>query len=112
MAQTKVNKPSDVVERNLQLTGDIMRYLLNNPQVFNSLPDNFELVILPEDDPDIRLYNLSLLDEYGSEGKAIVFARIKSKPSRITGFVSPSLFVPIPFAEGVGVVDAQLPRVG
>ena len=66
MAQAAVNKPSDVVERNLRLTGEIMRYLLNNPHVFNSLPDNFELVVLPEDDPDIRLYNLNLLDRYGS----------------------------------------------
>jgi len=40
MAQGKVNKPSEVVERNLRLTGEIMRYLLNNSQVFNSLPNN------------------------------------------------------------------------
>lgn len=102
MAQAKVNKPSDVVERNLWLTGEIMRYLLNNPQVFNSLPDNFELVILPDDDPDIRLYNLDLLDRYGSEGKPIVFARIRSKPTHISDSISPSLFVPIPLAERVG----------
>jgi hypothetical protein len=99
MAQGKVNKPSDVVERNLWLTEEIMRYLLNNPQVFNSLPDNFELVVLPDDDPDIRLYNLDLLDRYGSEGKPIVFARIRSKP---TDSISPSLFVPISLAERVG----------
>ena len=67
MAQGKANKPSDVVERNLWLTGETMRYLLNNPQVFKSLPNNFELVVLPDDEPDIRLYNLDLLDKYGSK---------------------------------------------
>ena len=100
MAQAKVNKPSDVVERNLWLTGEIMRYLLDNPQVFNSLPDNFELVVLPDDDPDVRLYNLDLLDRYGSEGKPIVFARIRSK--QISDSISPSLFVPILLAERAG----------
>ncbi len=98
MAQAKVNTPPDVVERNLRLTGDIMRYLLDNPQIFNSLPDNFELVILPDDDPDMRLYNLDLLDRYGSEGKPVVFARVQSKATRIPDATSPSLFVPVTLA--------------
>jgi hypothetical protein len=98
MAKTKVNTPPDVVERNLKLTGEIMRYLLDNPQIFNSLPDNFELVILPDDDPDMRLYNLDLLDKYGSEGKPVVFARVQSKAAHIPNSISPSLFVPVPLA--------------
>ncbi len=101
MAQENVIKPSDVVERNLWLTGEIMRYLLDNPQVFDSLPDNFELVLLPDDDPDMRLYNLDLLDKYGSEDKPIVFARIQSKTTPISDSFSPSLFVPIPLVERV-----------
>jgi len=97
MVKTKVNTPSDIVERNLSLTGEIMRYLLNNPGVFNSLPD---------DDPDIRLYNLDLLDQYGNEGKPIVFARIKSKPTPISDHISPRLFVPVPLMEQVGAAVA------
>ena len=77
MAQIEMNSPKDIVERNLALTSEIMRYLLNQPQVFDALPDKFELVILPEDDPEMRLYNLELLDRYGSEGKPVVFARTK-----------------------------------
>ena len=79
----------DVVKRNISLTGEIMRYLLDNPVVFESLPDNFELVVLPEDDPEIRMYNLELLDKYGSEGKPIVFARVKLDAAN----VEPSIFV-------------------
>ena len=89
-------KPKHVVERNITLLGNLMRYLLAEPQVFNSLPDNFELVILPDDDPAVRLYNLELLDTYGSEGKPVVFVRMKS--SRETDFhqTRPSLYVPLP----------------
>ncbi len=72
-------KPENVVERNIAMTGEIMRYLLNQPHVFNSLPENFELVILPDDDPEMRLYNLELLDVYGCEGKSVVFARVKTE---------------------------------
>jgi hypothetical protein len=81
----------ETARRNIALTGDIMRYLLENPKVFQSLPEQFELVILPEDDPEIRMYNLELLDKYGSEGKPIVFARIKSDPLASP----PSIFVPL-----------------
>lgn len=81
----------ETARRNIALTGDIMRYLLENPKVFQSLPEQFELVILPEDDPEIRMYNLELLNKYGSEGKPIVFARIKSDPLASP----PSIFVPL-----------------
>ena len=91
MARTKVK--NDVVKRNITLTDAIMRYLLENPKVFKSLPDQFELVILPEDDPEIRLYNLELLDKYGSEGKLVVLARLPSGNSPEQ--MNPSIFVPV-----------------
>ena len=49
MARTKVSGPKDVVERNIALTGELVRYLLEQPQVLSSLPDDFELIILPDD---------------------------------------------------------------
>lgn len=85
----KVNP--NIAKRNIALTGEVMRYLLGNPKVFESLPDNFELVILPEDDPEISMFNLDLLKKYGSEGKPIVFARIKSDAAKL----EPSIFVPV-----------------
>jgi len=95
MGQTKVRSPEGVVERNIILSGKIMHFLIENPQVFNSLPENFELVILPDDDPDIRRYNLELLDKYGSENKPIVFARIKVHPENLEARMKPSIFVPV-----------------
>ena len=98
MAQTKMMIPSNVVQRNILLVKEIMQYLLDNPQVFSSLPDKFELVVLPEDDPEMRLYNLDLLDKYGSEGKPIVFARVKVEGESIAIQDRPSLYAPVPIA--------------
>jgi hypothetical protein len=84
-------KMKDIAERNIRLTGEIMEYLIDHPKVFDVLPDKFELVILPEDDPEISMFNLDLLKKYGSEGKPIVFARIKSDAAKM----EPSIFVPI-----------------
>lgn len=89
MVKPKVK--DEIVERNIRLTGEIIRYILNNPKVLDVLPDKFELVLLPEDDPEIRQLNLELLDKYGSEGKSIVFARIKSSARQIKS----SIFVPM-----------------
>ncbi len=88
-------KPKKVVERNITLLGNLMTYLLAEPEVFNSLPNDFELVILPDDDPEIRLYNLGLLDALEKQGKPIVFVRMKA--SRNVNFkkARPSLYVPL-----------------
>jgi len=73
-----------------------MQYLLDHPDVLESLPDEFELVILPEDDPEMRLYNLELLDSFSGEDKPIVFARAQAR-ARKGGRVSvqPRLFIPV-----------------
>ena len=72
-------------------TGEIMEHLIDHPKVFDVLPDKFELVILPEDDPEISMFKLDLLKKYGSEGKPIVFARMKSDAAKL----EPSIFVPV-----------------
>ena len=95
MAEIEISSPKDVVERNLALTSQIMRYLLKEPRILGALPDKFELVILPEDDPEMRLYNLELLDRYGSEGRPVVFARIRGQQLDELGQQKPSIFVPV-----------------
>ena len=72
-------------------TGEIMEHLIDHPKVFDVLPDKFELVILPEDDPEISMFKLDLLKKYGCEGKPIVFARMKSDAAKL----EPSIFVPV-----------------
>jgi hypothetical protein len=91
MAKAKMS----VVEKNILLVGKVMHYLLNHPQTLNALPENFELVILPDDDPEMRLYNLDLLDTYGSEGKPVVFARLESSRGLQLEETQASLYTPV-----------------
>jgi hypothetical protein len=90
-----VKPPKRVVERNIALLGDVMRYLLAEPQLFDSLPESFELVILPDDDPVLRRYNLELLNAYESTGKPIVFVRTKAARTPGLARPRPSLYVPL-----------------
>ena len=95
MADKKIDEPQNAVERNISLVGKLMDYLMKKPELLNSLPGAFELVILPDGDPEIRLYNLELLDRYGREDKPIVFARIESSQKPIEKGTAPNLYVPI-----------------
>ena len=81
----------EVIKRNVRLTGEIIRYIMNNPKILDLVPEKFELVLLPEDDLEVCQLNLELLDQYGSEGKPIVFARVKSDAAKM----EPSIFVPV-----------------
>ncbi len=97
MAKTKMNPETSsiIAERNLNLLDELMRHLLAEPQVLNCLPENFELVILPDNDPEVRQYNLELLDQYGREGKPIVFARLHTSNTSNLAEVRPHLYVPL-----------------
>ena len=78
IATAEIETPKDVVARNAALNGQLMRYLLQHPQVLESLPDQFELVILPDYDPEMRAYNLELLDTYTNQQTPVVFARMSA----------------------------------
>lgn len=95
MVQAQVTTPSNVVERNIRLTAAIMRYLMDYPQVLDVLPDAFELVVLPDDDPEMRLYNLDLLDRYGDADTPVVLARVRSRQDGQAPEFKPILFVPV-----------------
>jgi len=84
----------DIMSRNLAVTGEVMRFLMEQPQVFDRLPADFELIILPDDDPELRLHNLELLDRYGSEGKPVVFARLKARDRKRFGNLPANFYVP------------------
>lgn len=95
MDKIKVTTPTKVVERNLVLTGEIMRYLIEKPQAFEKLPDAFELVVLPEDDPEMWLYNLQLLERATGEKRPIVFALLNSSKTNVRGEIPASLYAPV-----------------
>lgn len=90
-----IRKPRRVVERNIALLGHLMQFLLAEPRVLASLPSDFELVILPDDDPEMRLYNLKLLDSFTRKDKPIVFARLASSKKSNWRKAHPSLYVPL-----------------
>jgi hypothetical protein len=80
-----------VIERNLALTAEAMRALLAQPELLEQLPEDFRLVVLPEQEPDIWLYNLELLRSAEQPAQPVVFARVRQGAGRQfeTSFYAP-----------------------
>jgi hypothetical protein len=65
-----------IVKRNLEMVTAVTRFLLERPHIFSQLPNDFRLVILPEDDRELSQYNLDLLAKHQAGNKPIVIARV------------------------------------
>lgn len=88
-------KPPRAFERNANLTFGLMRYIFAHPQIVRRLPEKFELVILPDDDPELTAYNLKLLQKHGSEGQPIVFVRMASSSAVDLERARPEVYAPV-----------------
>lgn len=90
-----MTRPKRALERNAKLLFKLTRYILANPELLEQLPDQFELVILPNDDPELLQYNLSLLNSHDSAGKPVVFVRLPSSQSADFQVSRPRVYVPL-----------------
>ncbi|MFQ5858937.1 MAG: DUF5647 family protein [Anaerolineae bacterium] len=66
-------------ELNVDLQAAFMRYVIARPDVLDRLPDDFQLVILSDDDPALSWRNLELLKEQGDTDKPIVIVRMRTQ---------------------------------
>jgi hypothetical protein len=79
----------DVVARNMTLSFEFSRYLLDHPEIDAQVPEGACVVLLPEDDPELCDYNRRISQEKRAAGQPIVYIRLSSllpeQRSRITG---------------------------
>jgi hypothetical protein len=66
-------------ELNIDLQAAFMQYIMAQPDVLDKLPDDFQLVILSDDDPALSWRNLELLKEQGNADKPIVIVRMRTR---------------------------------
>jgi len=68
-----------IFEFNVDLQAAFMQYVIAQPGVLDQLPDDFQLVILSDDDPALSWRNLELLKEQGDADKPIVIVRVRTQ---------------------------------
>ena len=69
-------RKEDLFIKNHVLGIEFDRYLLENPEILEQIPDNGEVFFLPEDDPDLSRENRQLAETHNAEGKPVVLVKI------------------------------------
>ena len=81
----------DMVNRNLKLHYHLMMQLLREPDSLD-IPDDSEVIFLPEDDEELRQANLRLGKRREKLGKPAVYVKVKLVPETRT-VMTPKLTV-------------------
>lgn len=71
-------KKQEMVKRNIELSAEFSRYLFDHPEVQASVPNDAELVLLPDEDPELKQFNLKMGGVMEKDGEKVVFVRIGS----------------------------------
>lgn len=79
----------ELFHKNLMLSHEFDLYVLENPEILEQIPDNSEIALLPEDDPELAKINLEMAREKSETDRTVIFVHLgKLKPltSRINQF--------------------------
>jgi len=69
-------RKEDVFKKNHLLGIEFDRYLLENPEILEQIPENAEIYFLPEDDPDLSQENLRIAEAQKTEGRKVILVKI------------------------------------
>lgn len=88
-------RDDEMFETNVDLQAAFMQYVMDQPEILDQLPDEFRLVILSEDDPELSRRNLELLKEQGDTSKPIIIVRMPTRKRTDLINHPPQIFTPI-----------------
>jgi len=76
----------ELFRKNQQLSTEFELYLLEHPEVEESIPENAMIVLLPDFDKELAEKNIELAEKNREAGQTIVHVRVeKMRTSRIEG---------------------------
>jgi len=69
-------RKEDLFKKNHILGVEFDRYLLENPEALEKIPENAEIYFLPEEDPELSQENLKIAEAQKTEGRTVVLVKI------------------------------------
>jgi hypothetical protein len=73
-----MSEEKNYIEKNIELSAEFSRYLFDHPDLSSRIPSDSELVLLPEFDPELKQFNLSLGSKIEAEGGKVTYVIIKN----------------------------------
>jgi hypothetical protein len=82
-----------IVEKNITLSFEFERYILEHPEVMEQIPDGAQVVLLPQDDPELYRINLNAAHKARQTGETvpIVYVEIEALAPPRSRLVNPRL---------------------
>ncbi len=82
-----------IVEKNITLSFEFERYILEHPEMLKQIPNGAEVVLLPQDDPELYRINLNAARKPHRENEAapIVYVEIEALAPPRSRLINPRL---------------------
>lgn len=81
----------EIFEKNLILSTEFDRYILEHPEFAEKIPVNAQVVLLPEDDEELRNKNLEIAKAQREPGQPVVYVHIEKVAPQMSRLVNPVL---------------------
>jgi len=82
-------KDANLVEKNLELSFEFTRYLLDHPELEEQIPKGAQVILLPDYDEELKRFNLRNAQRQREKDQSVIYVRIKKlavgRPSRLVG---------------------------
>jgi hypothetical protein len=83
----------ELFEKNLVLTTEFDRYLLEHPEIAEQIPLNAQIVLLPDDDPELSQKNREIAAAQREPSQPVVYVHIQQLAPAISRLVNPQITV-------------------
>jgi len=81
----------EIFSKNLILSTEFDRYVLEHPEFADRIPENAQVVLLPEDDLELREKNIEIAKAQREPGQAVVYVEIEKVAPQMSRLVNPVL---------------------
>jgi len=81
----------EIFERNLILTTEFDRYILEHPEFAKKIPANAQIVLLPEDDAELRKKNFEIAKAQREPGQQVIYVQIEKVAPQMSRLINPVL---------------------
>jgi len=82
----------EFVEKNIRLSFEFSKYLIEHPELEEKIPEGAEVVILLENEPEFNKKAKKLAEKSKREGQQVVFIKVKGlAPMPVSRLINPEL---------------------
>ncbi len=81
----------EIFSKNLILSTEFDRYVLEHPEFADRIPENAQVVLLPEDDLELREKNIEIAKAQREPSQAVVYVEIEKVVPQMSRLVNPVL---------------------